>query len=527
MLYNIYLEPVAQAIRDDPKIIGIAVPGGDDNIASHFADDGAFLLSVLTCLHAFFYIFERFRLATGSTVNMTKTKGIRIGEPRWDDPYLGHVLWQDLKEGLKVLGVYFFNTFKKTQDQNWTKVIKSVKEHANIMKQRALSFKGKVLILNTVILSKLWYLATVISMTPDHETQIKKIIFEYLWGSTYNLISNETAYQPKDRGGLAIKSPLLQQMALQLKFFKYITDSTDRSNWLTLPRYWLGYHLAALLPHWSFLRSNMVPKLDTPMNTIALGFTKRQKRPKYYEALFAQLKMVDVANASWLTHDFYVEFLLKRYEPPKAYIEHWSFHRYDHSQIWRFVYLTMSEGRHQDVHFRYLHIKLPTLYLMKKNNKAAGKYHSNMVTACMHCPMRTENQYHVMQGCTKAKPIWNYVYPTLSLILRTYSYKLPDLICGKFPPGVNESKKKMVLTVIQITMHCIWMNRNSFLKGDPNPPTRRGTECIILKSFHRAMLVKFMEFYPDKIDKFKKLYCHTPRVCRFNSNTEQLITEII
>ena len=115
-------------------------------------------------------------------------------------------------------------------------------------------------------------------MTKRHETSIKKVIFEYLWNSSYNLIENETAYQPKTKGGLGIKCPLLQQTALQLKFFKTITDSSNKSNWLTLPRYWLGYHLAPLLPEWSFLRSNSVPKLDTPMNTIAQGFTKRQKR---------------------------------------------------------------------------------------------------------------------------------------------------------------------------------------------------------------------------------------------------------
>ncbi len=527
MLFNIYVEPLAQAIRDDPKIHGIPVPGGEDNLASLFADDGNYFLSVRTSLHHFFHIFERFRLATGSTINHQKTKGLYIGQPNKTDPDLSQVMWTNLLGGLLILGIYFLDTFKKTRDRNWPLVIKNVDDHVNTLKQRSLSFKGKVLILNTVSLAMIWYLATVIPMTHDHESKIKKIIFEFLWKSSYNLIANETAYQPKTLGGVGIKCPLLQQMALQLKFFKNIIDSKDHSNWLTLPRYWLGYHLAPLLPEAQFLRSNLVPKLDTPMNTITLGFTKKQKRPAFYETLYTQLRMVDVANTSWLTPDIYKEFLDKRYKPPKAYTEHWSFHRYDKLLIWKFTYLTYSEGIHQDVYFRYLHIKLPTSYLIKKDKKAAGIYHSTMITSCMHCPNKTENQYHVIQGCIKAKPIWDHVYPTVTEILKTHSYKLPDLICGKFPPNVSDSKKKMVLTLIQITMHCIWHNRNAFVKNDPILPTLKGSKSIIRNTFHNVIYTKFMDFYPNKIEKFQKLFCHTPKVCRYDENEELLYTVII
>ncbi len=526
-LYGIYLEPVAQAVRDDSQIKGIPVPGGEDNIASHFTDDALFLLLAETRLSALFNVFERFRQATGSTINRDKTEGIYIGKPNTSDPCFYNILWKNIIGGMKVLGIYVFDNFQKIQHENWKVIIKSVTDEVQNLEQRALSFKGKVLLLNTVTLSKLWNLATVIPMTHDHETQIKKATFKYLWKSDYNLIANETAYQPKTKGGLGIKSPLLQQMALQLKFFKNITDSSDRSNWLTLPRYWLGYHLAPLNPEWAFLRSNLVPKLDTPMYTISMGFTTKQKRPNFYESLFAQLLMIDVKSCTWSTPHIYQDFLLKRYKPPKAYIEHWSFHTYDSGDIWRFVYLTHSEGRHQDVHFRYLHIKLPTLYLIKKNHEKAGKDTFNMNVACIHCPTKVENQYHVIHQCVQAKPLWDYVYPNITEILKTHSYKLPDLICGKFPKGISDFKKRMVLTIIQITMHCIWLNRNSFTHEDDVLPTLEGSRNIIKNTFHKVILTKLREFEPHNIDKFIKIYCHTPRVVRIDLDRDILITKII
>ena len=191
------------------------------------------------------------------------------------------------------------------------------------------------------------------------------------------------------------------------------------------------------------------------------------------------------------------------------------------------MYLTYSEGRHQDVHFRYLHIKLPTLYLIKKNNEKAGRDTSGMDIACMHCTRRVENQYHVMQQCIWAKPVWGYVFPNISEILKTYSYKLPDLICGRFPLGVDDNKKKMVLTIIQITLHCIWMNRNSFYHGDDPPPSPTATKNVIKSTFHNVILTKLREFGPEKIEKFKKVFCHTPRVVRVDMDQDVLITRFI
>ena len=150
-----------------------------------------------------------------------------------------------------------------------------------------------------------------------------------------------------------------------------------------------------------------------------------------------------------------------------------------------------------------------------------------MVTTCIHCPNRTENQYHVMLACAKAKSVWKYVSSTIEEILQTHSYKLPNLICGQFPSNTNDCKKKMVLTLIQIVMHSIWLNRCSFVKKDSVLPTLRGTKNIIKNTFHKIICNKFWEMYPHKLAKFEKLFCHTPRVCRYDSVNELLYTIIL
>ena len=153
---------------------------------------------------------------------------------------------------------------------NWNILIATLKSTLEDLKHRDLSYKGKVLVLNTIALAMIWYVATVIPMTPDHETKIKILIFKFLW-RVYGgddpprpTISCDMSYQPKDKGGLSVKAPLQQQMALQLKFIKNFTDITDHSQWLILPRYWLGFYLRPLQPEWNFL-INSGPTLQEPL----------------------------------------------------------------------------------------------------------------------------------------------------------------------------------------------------------------------------------------------------------------------
>lgn len=526
-LYDIYIEPLAEAVRTDPNIKGIPLPGGQEATSSHFADDANFFLLATTQICYLFHVFDKFRSATGSTINASKTQGLHFGNPNFSDPYLKLVQWKNIDGGLKILGITFHVKFTDTQTSNWKTITTKVSNHISTLRKRNLSFKGKVLILNTVTLAKAWYVATVIPCNEDQEKALRKIIFPFLWKSRWNTISHAMSYQPKDKGGLNLKSLRLQQQALQLKFMSQITDPNINDLWVTLPRYWIGFHLAPLHPDWSFLRSNSQPHLDTPLDREGRHkLIGAEGRPSFYHDLFLETEKLDLKTVFWVTSEIYKSYITLNYYFPKAFLTHWHRFNYNPDVIWKLVYASFAQGRHQDIHFKYLHLKTPCKDFLRKQSEKSGRTFHWSNTNCKFCPI-IENQDHIFLDCPQADLLWKYVFPAIRAILKPHSFRLQDLIAGHFHNDTNFNKRKLVLTIIQITMHTLWLNRNSFLfnKVVEHPTFRKSRNAIKL-TFHRVILTQFKNHLPHQLAKFRKHFCHTPSVVNV-INDDSLYTHFI
>ena len=73
--------------------------------------------------------------------------------------------------------------------------------------------------MNTLILSKLWFIVILFPIPKDLIPKVNKIIFGYLWkGSAAEPIAREILFLPRDRGGLRILVPLIQGQALWIKY---------------------------------------------------------------------------------------------------------------------------------------------------------------------------------------------------------------------------------------------------------------------------------------------------------------------
>ena len=67
-----------------------------------------------------------------------------------------------------------------TQRYYITKCIKKMKKNVKLQSQKYLSLKGKTIVINTILLSKLWYVCTVLTIPKDLHSEINKIIFKFL-----------------------------------------------------------------------------------------------------------------------------------------------------------------------------------------------------------------------------------------------------------------------------------------------------------------------------------------------------------
>ena len=162
---------------------------------------------------------------------------------------------------VRILGVHFYNDYEHTKYFNIQACIRQMEKCAKTQSQRNLSLKGKTVVINTLILSKLWFIANVFPTPKDFIPEINKIIFGYLWkGSAAEPIARETLFLPRDRGGLGIFMPLIQGQALRLKYLIQLGKQDSNNIWTYLGRYWVSSKIHNFTLDWQFLRSNVIPK---------------------------------------------------------------------------------------------------------------------------------------------------------------------------------------------------------------------------------------------------------------------------
>ena len=115
--------------------------------------------------------------ATGAKVNIEKTQILLVG--RWTMEEVENFQFkQYVKDRIKLLGIYFG---KQAEKANWENIPGKIEKTLNIWKNRKLSLKGRVLIIQTLALSEPWYIGKVTGIPVSVIVTIEKILFKFLW----------------------------------------------------------------------------------------------------------------------------------------------------------------------------------------------------------------------------------------------------------------------------------------------------------------------------------------------------------
>ena len=178
-VYVIYLQALDRALSSNAAIIGIPIPGKTSPKTSLYADDLNLIPWDKSKISNVINIFARFENATGSRINHDKTQGLALGVPDIDDPNFMDIYWKNA-EGMEILGITFFAKYDETVDFNWNKTYKAMEEELAKQRFRNLSLKGKVIVVNSLVLSKAWYLATVINLPDDMLKKTERLIRSFL-----------------------------------------------------------------------------------------------------------------------------------------------------------------------------------------------------------------------------------------------------------------------------------------------------------------------------------------------------------
>ncbi|KAJ1145803.1 hypothetical protein NDU88_012087 [Pleurodeles waltl] len=127
LLFTLYMEPLAQRLRDSPLITGVKF-GGDTHLITLYADDLVFTLAEpMTSLPALMGIVDEFGRVVGFRVNMPKSQVLTrfiSGEHERDLRAWYPFVWSSSR--LSYLGIDLATSVTKTASLNYTKLVREV-----------------------------------------------------------------------------------------------------------------------------------------------------------------------------------------------------------------------------------------------------------------------------------------------------------------------------------------------------------------------------------------------------------------
>ena len=150
------------SLNKDPNIKEFKLPGRKESWKlSQYADDTSFISTNFSDIPFIFEQFSKYKKATGCSLNINKTEGFLIQTNRVFYNNNKFPIKRKITDFVKILGIYFNNDIKITNRYNIIKCIQKMKNNVKLQNQRHLSLKGNTIIINTILLSKLWYVCSV------------------------------------------------------------------------------------------------------------------------------------------------------------------------------------------------------------------------------------------------------------------------------------------------------------------------------------------------------------------------------
>ena len=131
-----------------------------------------------------------FEKASGALLNKDKRSITGIG--KWHGKQDWPVDWLKTENKLTILGVFYDENEKKTMELNWNRVVEKLGKTVNMVSNRCLTIFQKAIIINSLLLSKVWYLAHTLPLSKMYSQKINSLIFRYLWRSNYHPLRRET-----------------------------------------------------------------------------------------------------------------------------------------------------------------------------------------------------------------------------------------------------------------------------------------------------------------------------------------------
>jgi exonuclease III len=225
IIFNAVIETLALELLSANPPLGFLDEAGERHIVDMYADDTACFLTKLSEWDEMQRRYQIYARATGSALNLKKTTILTITDAL-DTP--------ETYRGIMVIRSERYLGIRVGIDVNyselWAALHEKIRERIAIWKRWYLSYRQKVSVAATALLSTIWYYLRLIPAKVKDLEPIERTILQFVWGRNseeklIGPIKNSHAYRPIELGGLNLISV--------------------KTMWKSLALYWIGRMKAA------------------------------------------------------------------------------------------------------------------------------------------------------------------------------------------------------------------------------------------------------------------------------------------
>ena len=134
-------------------------------------------------------------------------------------------------KGAIYLGVYISNNVEEAVNKNFKDKIQKIGDILKLWSLRKLTLIGKIQIINTLIISQLLYIGTVMSMPKSYIEEYKQIIKDFIWNKKPPKIKYTTLVITVQEGGLNLNDLECKIKAIKIKLVKNIINEKHSTPW--------------------------------------------------------------------------------------------------------------------------------------------------------------------------------------------------------------------------------------------------------------------------------------------------------
>lgn len=266
-LFALFIEPLAQAIREDKDITGVRIGNTQYKICL-YADDILMTLSnPKVSLPKLLHLLEKFGSYSGYKLNLHKTQTLTYNLNPHENSYTT-CKFKLTNNIMKYLGVQIPKDLTTIYDHNYTSITADIKTDLDRWSLLPTNMYNRIDIVKMNLLPRLLYLfqSLPIKIPPKQFNEWNRMISTFIWAKQRPRIRLQTLQLPKNKGGRAL--PCLEDYyrAAQLRFLVGWCDPESDAKWKEIEQNFICERLPSLLGDKTLLKKYL--STDTLTNLI-------------------------------------------------------------------------------------------------------------------------------------------------------------------------------------------------------------------------------------------------------------------